>query len=431
VVIAAPSAEPKVLPISLDTVLRLAEEQNPQLAVARERLNQAGLEQKVAESAWVPNLYVGSAYYRHEGGIQNEDGRLTHSSFGTLLDGMEVVGSFDLKEIAFKRVNAERQLWQQKGEVRRASNEMLLDAAGTYIDFLTARTGEVVLAELAQFDQRLLKYTEDVAKGEPGARVQLFAVQGTVLGHQQAVAKIHQQGDAAVAKLAYVLGLGPCHDLTPLDKGLRPFELVDASPPCCDLVARAVTNGPGVHELEGLLATIQAGMDEAKGPKSLLPIFEVRTLESAFGAGPGHRTTWDNRWDLGLAARWNVTEFLSGRDRLRIAESGLRQASLSLQDLRARLASGVQEAQQAILSGREQIALAEEQVKKARDAYELSWKRLQEHVMDSSAGEVLQAIRGIEAAQFNKLQIIRDYDKAQLRLLLLLDGSSSCAEPRL
>jgi outer membrane protein TolC len=246
------------------------------------------------------------------------------------------------------------------------------------------------------------------------------------MGNKQAIAKTRQQGDAAAAKLAYLIGLEPCHELIPVDKRLMPFDLVDASPSCCDLVTRAMANGPGIHELEGLLATIQNGMEEAKGPKRFLPVFEVRMLEAAFGAGPGHVLDWDNRWDLGLAVRWNLTDLLTARDRLCIAESGLRQANLTLQELRARLAAGVQEAREAIVSGREQLALADEQVRKAREGYNLSWQRLKEPIQGSSVGEVLQAIRGLEAALINKLQTIRDYDKAELRLLLLLDGTAGC-----
>ena len=74
----------KVLPISIDTVLRLAEDQNAQVGVARERVSEAYAEKDVAAYAWLPKLYAGIAYYRHEGGIQNEDGTLQHSSFSSL-----------------------------------------------------------------------------------------------------------------------------------------------------------------------------------------------------------------------------------------------------------------------------------------------------------------------------------------------------------
>src|SRR6516165_9483269 len=53
----------QVLPVSLDAVLRLAEEQNPQLGAARERVRQAYAEQEIAEKRWVPDVHVGTGYY--------------------------------------------------------------------------------------------------------------------------------------------------------------------------------------------------------------------------------------------------------------------------------------------------------------------------------------------------------------------------------
>src|SRR5436190_18756462 len=86
-----PAAEtasaPHLVPICLDTVLRLAEEQNAQIALARARVEEANAEVDLAGKRWFPDLYVGTIFNRHEGGIQNEDGTLTHSSSGGLLSG--------------------------------------------------------------------------------------------------------------------------------------------------------------------------------------------------------------------------------------------------------------------------------------------------------------------------------------------------------
>src|SRR5262249_15116984 len=103
------------LPITLDTVLRLAEDQNPQIALARARVEESCAASDLAEKRWLPDLYIGAAYFRHEGGIQNEDGTLTHSSTGANLSGMEVHSRLDLKEFAYKQIMAQRRLHEQKG----------------------------------------------------------------------------------------------------------------------------------------------------------------------------------------------------------------------------------------------------------------------------------------------------------------------------
>src|SRR5438477_6316071 len=72
----------KEVAINLDTVLRLAEGQNAQIALARARVQEAYTQKDVAANSWLPAINVGPAYYRHEGGIAFEDGTLIHSSFG-------------------------------------------------------------------------------------------------------------------------------------------------------------------------------------------------------------------------------------------------------------------------------------------------------------------------------------------------------------
>ena len=68
------AAASKLLPIGLDTVLRLAEGQNSQVAIAREKLREACAGQDLAHLAWLPTFQVGPSYFRHEGGLQNPDG---------------------------------------------------------------------------------------------------------------------------------------------------------------------------------------------------------------------------------------------------------------------------------------------------------------------------------------------------------------------
>ncbi|MBV9123728.1 MAG: TolC family protein, partial [Planctomycetes bacterium] len=228
------------------------------------------------------------------------------------------------------------------------------------------------------------------------------------------------QAAAAQSKLNYLLGLDPCAQLVPVDPSLMPFDLIDATPPACQLVSQALATGPGVQELQGLLALIQESMERAQGPAKYLPVFQVGMAEGLFGASAGDDTNWDNRFDLGLQARWNLTEFLTARSRRRVAESKAQQAQLAYQELRAKLTAGVQEAREAILSGHDQIRQAEQQVDFAQQAYKLSNQRLKSNVAGSTPTEVLLAIQSLGRAQLNYLTTTNAFDKAQLRLMVLL-----------
>ena len=198
-----------------------------------------------------------------------------------------------------------------------------------------------------------------------GGAVLAEGVAAELAGAELAEAKLHEQGDAASAKLAYLLGLDPESPLVPVDEALAPINVVDAAPPTSALVAQALANGPGVRELQGLLAAIDCGMAELEGPKKFLPTLDLCVGEGAFGAGPDASMTWANRFDLGVEARWNLTELFTAKDEKRLAESKRRQVELTYDDLRGKLTLGVREAREAILTGREQIDRASEQIKRA------------------------------------------------------------------
>jgi outer membrane protein TolC len=423
VTLAADAPATKTLPINLETIFRLAEEQNPQVRLARERISGASAELDVANYAWLPHVYVGPGWYRHEGGIQNEDGTLTHSSTGALFAGMGVRASLDLRAATYARVKAEREVWQQKAELSRITYESLQDAANAYMDLLAARTGEAIARKIEERLQALLKQAEGLGENIPQGPVE--AIRTEIHNHHQTRSKMRQLAGVSSARLVYLLGLDPCTQLEPADAQLVPFALVDATPCCEELVQRALAAGPGVRELEGMLGLLSSSLEQANGPSRFLPVLEVGMLEGAFGAGPGASTSWDNRWDLGVLARWDLSSLVTARDRKRAAESKLQQVHLTLQDLRGKLASGVQEAKTSIQIGQEQIGQSEEQIRYADKSYQRMSEMLAITTQkDRLVGDVLRAVLSLKEAEYNNLSAVNAYDKAQLRLLLLLGPSA-------
>jgi outer membrane protein TolC len=428
-----PTAAPAALPVGLDTVLRLAEEQNTQIALARERLSEAYAEKNLAALSWLPNVYLGPTWWRHEGGIQDPQGFLITTSSNAMHAGAGMLGQLDLRDAAYQRVHAARKVWQQKAEVSRITNETLLEASTTYIDLLMARHAEAVLRDLEQHYQKLLVKARELVKQQKGtleSQLLVEAIQSAISGYQQAAVNLRKQGNAASAKLAQLLGLDPATELQPMDGKLVAIDLVDAAVPTADLVARALRAAPGIREMEGMLGLITQALAESRGPMKMMPVLEIGMTEGAFAAATGAALDWSNRWDLRLQARWDLKELVTARDRRHLAESKMQQAQLAYQDLRGKLALGVQEAHESILSGREQIRLGVDQIGHAIKAYELSSKRLEELGVAGGASfqEVLQTLRPLETAHINYLQAVSAYDKAQLRLLLLLGSERECRE---
>jgi outer membrane protein TolC len=335
------------VPVNLDAVLRLTKENNIQIAEAWERLHEAEIAYEVANTSCVPNF---------------------------------------LRKDTFKRTSAEAKVWQQRADLARVTNEQLLDAGNTYIDLLTARRGEAIARELEDYMRKVLRRAEALRKDEPSAAVLVEGIQGAIESQQQTIARLHQQGDAAATKLAYLLNL---HGATPVpaDQTLVVFDLVDVGGHVQALLDQALTNGPGVCELQGLRATVQSGVEQARGLLERLD-------------------------DLGFPAAYA---------RLRWAESKLKQVQLSLVDLRGKLTAGVLEAREAIGSGCEQIRHGSEEIGHARETYRLSNLRFQPgSITGATTNEIMQSIRGLGQAHLGYMNAVSAYDKAQVRLLLLL-----------
>ena len=417
----AASAEAKAMSVSLDTVLRLAEEQNPQIATARSKVEVACTEQSRILSQWLPDIYLGVGYYRHDGGIQLQEGPLINSDTQAMLAGPQIDASFNYRERAFQKVEAARKVWQNQGDLSKISYEQMLDASNTYIDLLAAYSALAISQDLEKkikelYDKAVKAYettkTADVEIEKTRIEADLKTQQSTQL-------KLQGQIESATAKLAYLLGVDPHTPIVPMDTQMAAFHIVDTAQPAEQLVTQALTNGPGVRELEGILGAVQSGFGDVEGPARFLPIVQFQMGEGLFGAGPGGTMAWANRFDMGVQAKWNVSDAFSAHKKRQVALSQINQVQMTYAELKARLALGVQEARTTSLASAAQFAAAEELIKEGRLVAEKT-RLLADNQMNNVTGSaVVQAHKAVAMAQLNYVDLMREYDKAQMRLLTL------------
>ncbi len=296
-----------------------------------------------------------------------------------------------LREEIFRRRSAEAHVWEQKVELARVRSEVLQDAGSTYVDWLTARRSEAIVFELEDYEQKLVERARALAKDEKSAQSLVESLEMTLAARKQAVTRLRQQAEAAAAKLAYLLSASD-HPPVPGDAVLVPVDLADATRPAEALVQQSLDSGPGVRELAGLQAALEKVIENA------------HFLQKAC-----HRT--------------GCIVFCG---RLKVAQDKVEEARLARDDQAGKLRAGVIEARSAILGGREQIALASDQVRHAAEAYRLANVRLADTLSSTNLGDVQQTIRGLEASHFAYLQAVAAYDKAEVRLLVLLGWMNEC-----
>jgi len=349
---------PQGVALDLDAVLRLACERNARIQLARERVNESQAAYNAALNSCMPEA---------------------------------------LRKDTFKQPVAEAQLWQRRAELSKVQYEVLQDAGDTYFDWLAARRSVVIGHDLEKYEEKLRKRAQAlVDSGEKTAQVLIESVQTFVNIRRRFITQTEQQGGGAAAKLAYLLGMsdGP---LVPPEDGETPIDIVDAGVPVEALVQQAQADGPGVRELQGLAAAIQAGINDADCAQRLC---------SRTGAA-----------------------LVCGR--LQMAQSKLQQAHLALVDVQGKLRAGVEEARSAILSGREQIAEARNTIQHASETYRITNLRLEsesprESITRNTYNSVLSSIQQLAQGHASYLSSVRSYNKAQVRLLLLIGTYNDC-----
>ena len=226
------------------------------------------------------------------------------------------------------------------------------------------------------------------------------AIETSVNGQQQYIVRTQQQIGAVAAKLTYLMGMNG-GVLTPAET-LEPINRVDTSVAVEVLVRQAQENGPGVHELQGLIASIQQSVAEATRARRCC----CRTGESA---------------DLRPIANGSES----------IAAGPVVAGEYSALKLRA----GVEDAFSAVVSGSEQIALASKAIDHAKETYRIMDLRESEESPDARMRNktydgVLNTIRQLSQAYSNYLTAVSDYNKAQVRLLILLGTYAANCPPQ-
>jgi len=430
----------ETLPISLDTVLRLAEQQNPQVAIARSKVCTAFAEKRLAAASWVPDVYMGVGYYRHDGGLQFPTGPLIITDSNALDLGVQFNAEFNPHEFAFKKVEAARKVWQNQGELSKITYEQLVDASTTYIDFLAACSALAISMEFEKniqpsYDQVLKLYNMDSGPTSD-VIVERKLIEGQLDYQQRVQKKLRGLIESLSAKLCYLLGLDPHTQLVPADSQMAALNLVDARQSVDALVAQAVANGPGVRELDGILCAINSGIETSKGLGRFAPIIALQLDESAFGANAvGGAFNFADRFDMGVAAKWKISDLLLADKKRAVATNQICQVQLAAQELRAKLTMGVHEAKSTIDAASGTFPTSEKMITDANEVVK-QVKLMKENPPPTKPGDVPKPVvtnndvvtvyHKVMEAQLDYVDLMREYDKAQLRLMVIL---GACSQP--
>ncbi len=419
---ASPSGpDVRVVAIDLPTTLRLVDANNPTIALARERINEALAQLRQAQVLLLPSLQTGPAYVRHDGLLQNSSGLVFPVSKWNFFEGGGATLFVETSDALFAPRIARRLLDAQTAGAQGVANKIQLDAASRYLDLLAAYGALAINAEtLANTERaaRLADRVEQAGFGKTPADANRIHTE-VELRHQE---RIDLEGKAAVASalLAQLLLVDATVDLRPTDPAIVAITLVAADSSLDELAATGLMNRPELAESRTLVEAALARWRQARtGP--LLPRLEVDYFAGQFGGGIDDETQRFRGRGDGLAqAVWTLHSLGAADVALaRARRSQYNQSNLHVREVEAQVAAEVTAAAKLARARQRTLERAQEAVRQAETAWARILKWTQEvgfRVRRFEVLDLLLAERDLNQARMQYLTEVIEYNRAQFQL---------------
>jgi outer membrane protein TolC len=432
---AKPEKTDRALPINLATALRLADARPLVIEAARAAVETEYGRYEQARVLWLPSVYLGVDYQRHDGGQQNVvTGQTVLGSRNQFLAGGGAQAVFALTDAIYAPLVELQLLQARNSDIQTAKNDALLSVAVAYFDVqqahgILAGTLDSV-AKARELERRVDKLGKGLA-----APIEVERVRAALTDLEQQTASFRQDWRFSSATLTRVLRLDPAAVVTPLEPPHLQVTLISPKETVDSLIPIGLTSRP---ELASQQAVVQATLTRLRQER-MRPLIPSLILQSnaapdellgagAFGTGTKSLNHWSGRSDWDAEVVWQFRNLGFGNRGLVTQRRGeQRQALVELFRIQDLVASEVTQAHAQVEAAAVRVGRAEAGLKAAVASYEGNLKGLSETVR---AGELLQlvnrpqevvaALQQLQQAYINYYTSSNDYNRAQFRLFRAL-----------
>lgn len=419
---------PASFTFSLADVLSLADQQNPNVALARERINEAYARVDRAEALWLPSLRSGLNYNHHEGTIQDVAGNVfetTRSSFyggigaGAVGAGSPavpgVVAQFHVSDALFQPKIASHQAASRQFGATAARNDTLRDTAIAYFELVRAEQNVGIAQEALGNTQKLANLTLQYAETGQGLRSDHQRMEAEVAGRQDQLVSQVEGVQVASARLAQLLHADPSVLIASGEATVAPVDVLTLEHTASEYVATGLSRRPELAEQKHLVCEANERLRREKFAP-LVPSVLLGMSYGGMGGGLGSNIiNSGDRWDADAVAYWEIRNLGFGERAARDETSSVvRQAQMRELALLDRVAREVTEAHAQVSQRQKRIETAKKGIVAAEQSYSLNQQRI-----ENAQGlpiEVLQAIQALATARRNYLTAVVDYNISQFEL---------------
>lgn len=424
----SPAPPPQGYVLSLNNVFHLADAQNPNVSLARERIAEAYARVERADTLWLPSVRAGLNYHHHDGRIQDVAGTVietTRSAFyGGLGAGAVGAGSpalpglsaqFHLTDAIFQPRIAEHQAAGRRFGAAAARNDILRDAAVAYLELLHAEQGLAIAREALEQTARLTELTRQFAESGQGLTSDYERLLAERAQRQDQLLAAQERLQTASARLAQLLHADPTVPIHSGEPLVLPLDILVLEGPAASYVATGLERRPELAEQQHLVCeAVERLRRERYAP--LVPSILLGMSYGGQGGGLGNAIiNTGDRWDADAMAYWEVRNLGFGeraaREEMASVTRQARHREVAILD---RVAREVTESHAQVTQRQARIEATRAGITAAEASYRLNLQRI-----ENAQGlpiEALQAITALATARRAYLDAVIDYNIAQFDL---------------
>lgn len=427
---AQPTESDQVLPINLATALRLSNVRPLVIAFAQASVEAAAARLQNAQVLWLPNLNVGTDYFRHDGTDQTTDGTMILDDKSAFAAGAGATLNFGITDAVFRPLADRQELAAREADLQTSRNDALLTVAWAYCDVQQARGMLAGTLDASARAEALARKTEGLAK-DLVPRIEADRAKALLFDLRQQVAMQRANWRSTSARLTRVLRLNPGAVVVPMEPPHLQITLIAPRTDVNCLIQIGLANRP---ELISQRAMMQASMERVRQEQArpLLPTVVVQGTGpngyfngGVFGGGPDDGRHLDGgRFDMGVGAVWTLNNLGAGNRSLvrqRVAQEN--EAAIAFANIQDQVAQDVVQAQAQLEATATQVDDAMTAVEEALITYDGTLRGLGETrgsgdllILVNRPQEAVAALQQLGRAYDIYYSAIGNYNRAQFQL---------------
>lgn len=413
VTLKATLSKTKVMPLTLEAALKLAEGQNVSLQIENKTTEKRQIEYRYRLSELMPDLTIGYNQSRFVGGVQIFGGELFHmskTSYQPQLTANYTIYSAGANVFELKA--SKQRLEAQKSLSEDARQRILSEVALAYYNLQQAYWQRAISLQAIKEGELRVALSESRYKAGIGLKLDVLQAQTYLSQKKEQLLQVENRITKASDHLSQLLNLDFQVDLVPTSLDSTVARLVPSDSSALDLIALAKSTNPKLKALEQL--NDAAHLDVKTTIANTFPRFDVTGYIN--GTGPSLDGLGLGRF-AGLHVSLDLLENLGAAKPLKIkaAKSTAQLAQLNLVQAKSLLEESVANTLTDMKTLENKIPITKETLQYAKAAYSQALGRFQEGIganvdLENTMTE-LTRVRSELATAF------LDYNKAQVTLL--------------